>query len=129
MNVICTKCGGTKVSCEAMIDPNTKEFHNYTDESFQYGWCGKCGHGTVLTDTDEVKEEIDRIYQRYVEEKKEEPKYAVCVIVWKDDNNSELVNIRLSSDNNPDETMVFSSTATAFPVSNHCANLAARTSS
>ena len=72
MNVICTKCGGTKVSCEAMIDPNTKEFHNYTDESFQYGWCGKCGHGTVLTDTDEVKEEIDRIYQRYVEEKKEE---------------------------------------------------------
>lgn len=44
MNVICTKCGGTKVSCEAMIDPNTKEFHNYTDESFQYGWCGKCGH-------------------------------------------------------------------------------------
>ncbi|WP_286043868.1 hypothetical protein [Xylanibacter rodentium] len=103
MNVICTKCGGTKVSCEAMIDPNTKEFHNYTDESFQYGWCGKCGHGTVLTDTDEVKEEIDRIYQRYVEEKKEEPKYAVCVIVWKDDNNSELVNIRLSSDNNPDE--------------------------
>lgn len=37
MNVICTKCGGTKVSCEAMIDPNTKEFHNYTDESFQYG--------------------------------------------------------------------------------------------
>lgn len=56
-----------------MIDPNTKEFHNYTDESFQYGWCGKCGHGTVLTDTDEVKEDIDRIYQRYVEEKKEEP--------------------------------------------------------
>lgn len=42
-----------------MIDPNTKEFHNYTDESFQYGWCGKCGHGTVLTDTDEVKEDID----------------------------------------------------------------------
>ena len=54
MNVICTKCGGTKVSCEAMIDPNTKEFHNYTDESFQYGWCDQCGHGTVLTDTDEV---------------------------------------------------------------------------
>lgn len=74
-----------------MIDPNTKEFHNYTDESFQYGWCGKCGHGTVLTDTDEVKEDIDRIYQRYVEEKKEEPEYAVCVVVWKDDNNSEHV--------------------------------------
>lgn len=127
MNVICTKCGGTKVSCEAMIDPNTKEFHNYTDESFQYGWCGKCGHGTVLTDTDEVKEDIDRIYQRYVEEKKEEPEYAVCVVVWKDDNNSEHVKIRLSSV--PMKRMIFSSTATASPVSNHCANLAARTSS
>lgn len=86
-----------------MIDPNTKEFHNYTDDSFQYGWCDQCGYGTVLTDTDEVKEDIDRIYQRYVEEKKEEPEYAVCVVVWKDDNNSELVNIRLSSDCHPDE--------------------------
>ena len=109
-----------------MIDPNTKEFHNYTDESFQYGWCGKCGHGTVLTDTDEVKEDIDRIYQRYVEEKKEEPEYAVCVVVWKDDNNSEHVKIRLSI---PMKRMIFSSTATASPVSNHCANLAVRTSS
>lgn len=112
-----------------MIDPNTKEFHNYTDESFQYGWCGKCGHGTVLTDTDEVKEDIDRIYQRYVEEKKEEPEYAVCVVVWKDDNNSEHVKIRLSSDCNPDEEDDIFSTATASPVSNHCANLAVRTSS
>ena len=86
-----------------MIDPNTKEFHNYTDDSFQYGWGGKSGHGTVLTDTDEIKEDIDRIYQRYVEEKKEEPEYAVCIVVWKDDNNSELVNIRLSSDCHPDE--------------------------
>lgn len=86
-----------------MIDPNTKEFHNYTDDSFQYGWCDQCGHGTVLTDTDEVKEDIDRIYQRYVEEKKEEPEYAVCVVVWKDDNNSEHVKIRLSSDCHPDE--------------------------
>lgn len=129
MNVICTKCGGTKVSCEAMIDPNTKEFHNYTDDSFQYGWCGKCGHGTVLTDTDEVKEDIDRIYQRYVEEKKEEPEYAVCVVVWKDGNNSELVKSGSLQTTIPMKTMIFSSTATALPVSNHCANLAARTSS
>lgn len=129
MNVICTKCGGTKVSCEAMIDPNTKEFHNYTDESFQYGWCGKCGHGTVLTDTDEVKEDIDRIYQRYVEEKKEEPEYAVCVVVWKDDNNSEHVKSGSLQTAIPMKRMIFSSTATASPVSNHCANLAVRTSS
>ena len=57
----------------------------------------------MLTDTDGVKEDIDRIYQRYVEEKKEEPEYAVCVVVWKDDNNSEHVKILLSSDCHPDE--------------------------
>ena len=42
-------------------------------------------------------------HQRHMEEKKEEPEYAVCVVVWKDDNNSELVNIRLSSDSNLDK--------------------------
>ena len=36
-NVICCKCGSTNVTCEAMINPNTKDFDHYTDESFQYG--------------------------------------------------------------------------------------------
>ena len=102
MNVICTKCGSTNVSCEAMINPNTKEFHHYTDESFDYGWCNQCSYGHVLTDTDEVKAEIDRKYQEYLTENKAKPEYAVCVIVWKNDGDSELANIRLSSDNNPD---------------------------
>lgn len=103
MNVICTKCGSTKVSCEAIINPNTMEFHNYTDESFDYGWCDECGHGNVLTDMDNVKVEIDRKYQEYLTENKAEPEYAVCVVVWKSDGDSELANIQLSSDSNPDK--------------------------
>lgn len=103
MNVICTKCGSTNVRCEAMINPNTKELHHYTDEAFDYGWCDKCGFGSVLTDTDAVKAEIDRQYQEYLAENKVEPKYAICVVVWKSDGDSELANIQLSSDHNPDE--------------------------
>lgn len=38
MNVICNKCGGVNITCEAMIDHNTKRFDHYTDESFLYGW-------------------------------------------------------------------------------------------
>lgn len=29
MKVICTKCGGMNVACEAMINPNDKSFRNY----------------------------------------------------------------------------------------------------
>lgn len=50
MNIICSKCGGTDILCEAMIDPNTKKFSHYTDESFLYGWCNDCWKGTILTE-------------------------------------------------------------------------------
>ena len=59
MSVICCKCGSTEVSCEAIINPNTKELINYTDESFEYGWCDKCDENKPLTDTEEVKKDID----------------------------------------------------------------------
>ena len=58
MKVICTKCGGMHVACEAMINPNDKSFRNYTDEAFIYGWCDDCGYGVVLSDVDEVKTDI-----------------------------------------------------------------------
>lgn len=61
MNTICTRCGSPDVSCEAMINPNTNELRNYTDEAFLYGWCETCGFGSILTDTDEVKSEIENI--------------------------------------------------------------------
>lgn len=67
MSIRCCKCGGTKVTCEALINPNTKEFDHYTDESFLYGWCDDCKEGTVLTDVDEVKRTIDTQYREFIE--------------------------------------------------------------
>ena len=50
MSVICSKCGCADVLCEAMINPNTKVFENYTGESFLYGWCNVCQTGRTLTE-------------------------------------------------------------------------------
>lgn len=103
MNVICTKCGGTDVACEAMINPNNKKFANYTDEAFSYGWCNKCNIGVILTDEREIKNEIEQKFNEFVKKNGKESAYAVCEIVWKDTNNLENVKIQLSSDSNPDE--------------------------
>ncbi len=101
MNTICTRCGSLDVSCEAMINPNTNELRNYTDEAFLYGWCDTCGFGSILTDTDEVKSEIKKYFRQFMELHVEEPDYAVCDIVWKYSNKIETVKIKLSTDCNP----------------------------
>ena len=31
MGYICTRCGGTKVVCEAIVNPNTREIIDYFD--------------------------------------------------------------------------------------------------
>ena len=67
MSIICSKCGGTHIMCEAMIEPNTKKFDHYTDESFLYGWCDDCHMGTILTDVDEVKNDMDARYRVFKE--------------------------------------------------------------
>lgn len=100
MKVICTKCGGMNVACEAMINPNDKSFRNYTDEAFIYGWCDDCGNGVVLSDVDEIKEDIDKLYANFCAEHGTEPLYAMCEIVWKDEKFIEPspVTVKLSSD-------------------------------
>lgn len=97
MSILCCKCGGTKVTCEAMINPNTKEFDHYTDESFLYGWCDDCWTGTVLTDVEEVRNELTQQYRVFKESYGVEPHYADCRIVWKDDRQQEDVRIMLSA--------------------------------
>ena len=84
VNAICCKCGGTDVTCEAMIDPNTKAFDHYTDESFQYGWCDSCKTGVVISDTAEVKKEILQKYREFTGTYNTEPQLALCRIIWKD---------------------------------------------
>lgn len=100
MKVICTRCGGMNVACEAIINPNDKSFRNYTDDAFDYGWCDECGYGVVLSDVDEVKERIDRLYADYHAVHGIEPTYAKCEILWKDESfvAPQPVTIKLSTD-------------------------------
>ena len=36
MKVICTRCGGTNIACEAIVNPNTGKIIDYLDESFMH---------------------------------------------------------------------------------------------
>lgn len=107
MSTICTKCGGTDVSCEAMINPNNKEFKHYTDESFLYGWCENCKTGVILTDTAEIQAEIQQKFDAFVKENGEGPHYVNCHIVWKDTNDNYDVKIQLSNDTGEDDDIFF----------------------
>jgi hypothetical protein len=40
MKVICTRCGGTNIACEAIVNPNTGKIIDYLDESFMHANCG-----------------------------------------------------------------------------------------
>lgn len=107
MSVICSKCGCADVLCEAMINPNTKVFENYTDESFLYGWCSVCQTGRTLTDVEDVKAIIDNNFSKFCEKNGCEPGYVICTIVWKDDNGCEEVKIKMSSDSRDDDDFFF----------------------
>ena len=107
MKIICTKCGGIDISCEAMINPNNKVFKSYTDESFLYGWCESCKTGAILTNPDEVKEQIQQKFDTFVHENGKEPHYAEIHIVWKDTNEHDDVKINLSGDTGEDDDFFF----------------------
>lgn len=111
MSIICSKCGGTNIMCEAMIEPNTKKFSHYTDESFLYGWCNDCWKGTVLTDVEEIKNYITTEYQIFVESFGIEPQYANCQILWKDTQETSDVRIMLSVDAGIEEDKTFYSSS------------------
>lgn len=107
MSIICSRCGGTNVTCEAMVNPNTKKIDRYTDESFLYGWCDDCKTGAVLTDVEKVKNDMDEKYRAFYERGRFEPHYADCRIVWKDNRDCCDVRIMLSSGTGPDEEEIF----------------------
>lgn len=50
MKVICTRCGGTNIACEAIVNPNTGKIIDYLDESFMHANCGDCKEEVVITD-------------------------------------------------------------------------------
>lgn len=96
MAIICTKCGSTNVSCEARVNPNTRQVTSYYDGAFMYGFCNDCNDEAILTDTEETKREIEENFLQFVKINGQEPLYARCHIVYKD-GSEESVIIKLSS--------------------------------
>lgn len=80
MSIICSICGGTDIKCAAVIDPNTKQFLDFGYEAFLDGECSQCGN-VALTDPDEVKADMDRLWAEYMAQHHTAPNYARCDIV------------------------------------------------
>ena len=95
MSIICTRCGGTLVVCEATVTPNTKVITEISDDSLQFGQCETCKAQSVLTDVEKTKVAIKSGFAEFVKANGRKPHYADCCIVWKDTNNLENVQIRL----------------------------------
>ena len=51
MSIVCSICGGTGVKCTAVIDPNTRQFLEFTRNALSDGLCSQCGN-VALTDPD-----------------------------------------------------------------------------
>ena len=58
MSIICTRCGGTQVVCEATINPNTKVITEISDDSLQFGRCETCKVRSVLTDVEKTRADL-----------------------------------------------------------------------
>ena len=95
MSIICTRCGGTHVVCEATVNPNTQVITEIADDALQFGWCETCKARSVLTDVEKTKAAIKSGFAGFVEANGRKPHYASCRIVWKYTNDSEDVKIRL----------------------------------
>lgn len=100
---ICTRCGGTKVACEAIVNPNTREIIDYFDESFAHAICGDCENEVIISNVEEVKHEIDLRFHEFVEKTGKEPEYVECQIVWKKTGDDKRATIKLSLSINDDD--------------------------
>jgi hypothetical protein len=96
MKVICTRCGGTNIACEAIVNPNTGKIIDYLDESFIHANCGDCKEEVVITDVDRVKKDIDSMFFEFIKENGKEPEYVECQIVWKGTGNDQRTTMKLS---------------------------------
>lgn len=94
MGYICTRCGGTNVACEAIVNPNTGKIIDYFDGSFMHAICSNCENEVIISNIEEVKHEIDLRFHEFVERTGKEPEYVECQIVRKE-TGEEMKNILL----------------------------------
>lgn len=73
MSIICTRCGGTQVVCEATVNPNTKVITEISDDSLQFGRCETCKARSVLTDVEDKGRHQERICRICRGERQEAP--------------------------------------------------------
>ena len=78
MKVICTRCGGTNIACEAIVNPNTGKIIDYLDESFMHANCGDCKEEVVITDVDRVKKDIDSMFFEFVKKNGKHAAECMC---------------------------------------------------
>lgn len=103
MKIICTRCGSTKITCEAWINPNestTKDaIDHFSDDSFNDGNCQVCNQFTCLIDVDEVRKNLEEKYLAYKEQSEREPLAARCEITYcSKGNGTEEVLVKIGCD-------------------------------
>lgn len=103
MGYICTRCGGTNVACEAIVNPNTGKIIDYFDGSFMHAICGDCENEVIISNVEAVKHEIDLRFHKFVEKTGKEPEYVECQIVWKKTGDEQRKTIKLSLSINDDD--------------------------
>ena len=103
MGYICTRCGGTNVACEAIVNPNTGKIIDYFDGAFMHAICSDCENEVVISNVEGVKYEIDLRFLEFVERTGKEPEYVECQIVWKETGDDKRVTIKLSLSINDDD--------------------------
>lgn len=97
MGYICTRCGGTNVACEAIVNPNTLEIIDYLSDVFMHATCSDCEEMVTITNPDQIKRDIELKHSRFVEKNGKEPEYAWCQVVWKDTGENKRTIIKLST--------------------------------
>lgn len=54
MGYICTRCGGTNVACEAIVNPNTGKIIDYFDGSFMHAICSNCENEVIISNIEKA---------------------------------------------------------------------------
>lgn len=80
MSVVCSICGGTHITCAAIVDPNTRQFIDFGYEAWLDGQCDNCGN-VILTDPEKVQDEIDCQYRLYKSKHPAEPRFVLVEYV------------------------------------------------
>lgn len=107
LKVICTRCGSMNVACDAVINPNTKEFKDYGSEAFLYGSCNDCDNSTYLVDVIEVRNMLQVEYNGFLATMNEEPEILSCQVVRKEPYDFQDVRIQLVPGNREGDDIFF----------------------